>query len=91
VIIHPLPEGIDPDVHVDNHGGIIMLTPLSGAAVEWGDAHIAGSPQHEGHAGLPAYACEYRCAEDIMGAMEAAGLCFEPGDGFSQQGAEADA
>ena len=62
-----------PDFRIENHGSIILLRPISGAAKEWVDCNLPVERQEFGRAVV----IEPRCLADIVEGFTADGLTFE--------------
>lgn len=68
---------IDPDVEVDNHGSLFMITPRSDAASKWIVANVGKKAQQWGKA----FACEPRYVNDLVDGMREYGLRISVLDG----------
>jgi hypothetical protein len=85
VTIHKLRGNVTPDVRVDNHGSVCVLTPLSAAGEAWCEANIEADPNLIG-----SYHCDARSVASILAAMAADGLMFAAGAGFRPVESEED-
>jgi hypothetical protein len=59
-----------PDVRVENHGSIVLLRPVTGAASAWLDENLASDAMSYGGATV----CEPRYVQPIIDGMQEAGL-----------------
>lgn len=65
--------GPEHDFTVEDHGSLVMITQVSAAAKQWLYAHL---PEDAPRWGI-GYAVEHRYADDILNAMDEAGLMSE--------------
>lgn len=62
------------DARIENHGSIMLLQPLTPAALEWIEDHVVAEPWQWWCGGL---AVEPRYASDIVAGMQEDGLVVE--------------
>ena len=67
---------IATDIHVANHGSVVLLTPLSPAARDWFADHLPTDAMHFGAATV----VEPRYVQDILDGAEADGLSITAGE-----------
>ena len=66
---------MNPDISIENHGSIFLITPLTPAAIAWIEENIGADNGYQPY--FPAVVIEHRYIADIVAGIQNDGLIVQ--------------